>query len=172
MAQTGFYVPCSSARLSIVDHIFTRIGSSDDLSANQSTFMVEMQETAFILNNATSKSLVIMDEVGRGTSTKDGISLAFSILHHLATVNKSMCIFATHYHELAKMLKDSKLDNVGYYQAASQLDKDNHLTCLYKIRPGVMDQSHGIQIASFAGLPKSVIKQATTIYKQLEKSTR
>lgn len=132
--------------------------------------MVEMQETAFILNNATSKSLVIMDEVGRGTSTKDGISLAFSIIHHLATVNKSLCIFATHYHELAEMLKHSKLRNVGFYQAASQIDKDNHLTCLYKIRPGVMDQSHGIQIALLAGLPKTVIKQATAVYKQLETS--
>lgn len=167
MAQTGLYVPCLDAELSIIDQIFTRIGSSDDLSANQSTFMVEMKETANILKNATSNSLVIMDEVGRGTSTKDGISLALSILDHLKTINKSMCIFATHYHELCKMISERDMKGISFYQAACILDENKRLTCLHKIVPGVMDRSHGIQIAEMAGLPTSVIRKAQTIHKSI-----
>jgi DNA mismatch repair protein MutS len=176
MAQTGLFVPAAMASLGIIDQVFTRIGSSDNLSANQSTFMViddfnlikvEMKETAAILNNASSRSLVIMDEVGRGTSTNDGLALALAILQHLESNNKSLCIFATHYHELAGMITNINLPHISFYQAAARVDKNDTLTCLHKIVPGVMDRSHGIQIAEMAGLPTSVVANASSIYKSL-----
>lgn len=168
MAQTGLFVPCISAKLSIIDQIFTRIGSSDNLSANQSTFMVEMKEVSNVLANATPRSLIIMDEVGRGTSTKDGLSLALAILDHLITVNKSLCIFATHYHELAPMIEERDMKGISFHQATCTLDSNQNLTCLHRIQPGVMDRSHGIQIAQLAGLPLSVIQHANEIYAQLD----
>jgi DNA mismatch repair protein MutS len=141
----------------VVDRIFSRVGASDDLSANQSTFMVEMAETSTILSEATSRSFVIMDEIGRGTSTLDGLSLAYAILHHLHSVNKCRGIFATHYHELAKMISDPSQDHkslferVACYQTAVASDDEGHVTCLYQVRKGIMDCSHGIQVAQKAG---------------------
>jgi DNA mismatch repair protein MutS len=167
MGQSGLFVPSMSATLSIVDRIFTRIGSSDDLSANQSTFMIEMKETASILKNATKRSLVIMDEVGRGTSTKDGMALALAIIDHLVQINSTKCIFATHYHELAPLISSNLINGVSFYKAACLIDSSNEITCLHKIVPGVMDQSHGIKVAKVAGLPNSVIEKATQFYKQL-----
>lgn len=167
MAQAGLFVPCLFAKLSILDKIFTRIGSSDDLSANQSTFMVEMKETASILNNATKKSLVIMDEVGRGTSTSDGVALALAIIQHLVEVNGSMTIFATHYHELATLIPKLQIPRVSFYQTACLVDDEaGSITCLHKIIPGVMSQSHGIKIAGVAGLPKKCIEDAQRFYNQ------
>ena len=140
-----------------MDRVFSRVGASDDLSANQSTFMVEMAETSTILDEATPKSFVIMDEIGRGTSTLDGLSLAYAILHHLHSVNKCRGIFATHYHELAKMIADSSqnhknlFERVACYQTAVASGDDGHVTCLYQIQKGIMDCSHGIQVAQKAG---------------------
>lgn len=127
-----------------------------------------MMETASILKNATSKSLIIMDEVGRGTSTKDGLALGLAILKYISDTNQSLCIFATHYHELAPMIETQKMEGIAFYQALSTQDSMNKLTCLYKILPGVMDRSHGIQIAELAGLPTSVILDANRTFKELE----
>ncbi|KAJ3318701.1 hypothetical protein HDV06_004114 [Boothiomyces sp. JEL0866] len=164
VAQAGLFVPCSSAKLGVVDHIFTRIGSSDDLSNNKSTFMVEMEETAYILKNATKSSLIIMDEVGRGTSTKDGLSLAMAILEYILLETKSLCLFATHYHELGPLTTQKKLQGIAFYQA-SAIESKEKLTCLYKIQPGLMDQSHGIMMAKMAGLPSAIISNAKSYYK-------
>ncbi|KAJ3276395.1 hypothetical protein HDV01_005018 [Terramyces sp. JEL0728] len=164
LAQAGLYVPCTRAQLGIVDQIFTRIGSSDDLSNNKSTFMVEMEETAYILKNATKSSLIIMDEVGRGTSTKDGLSLALSILEYIVNEAKSVCLFATHYHELGPLIAEKKLKGIVFYQAKAT-ETDDSLTCLYKILPGIMDQSHGIMMAKMAGIPQSIISNAKAYYK-------
>jgi DNA mismatch repair protein MutS len=175
LAQSGLFVPCGSAKLGILDQIFTRIGSSDDLSNNESTFMVfkankvEMKETAHILHNATEQSLIIMDEVGRGTSTKDGLAIAYSIIAYISKVNKSLCLFATHYHELNSLIEKFKVENVVYSKAVCKVD-DNELTCLYKIEDGVMDKSHGIKIAEHAGIPVGVVQNAEKIYDYLENS--
>ncbi|KAL5032685.1 MutS protein 1 [Batrachochytrium dendrobatidis] len=168
LAQAGGFVPADSATLGVVDGIYTRIGASDDLSANESTFMVEMRETAYILANATPSSLVIMDEVGRGTSMLDGLSLAYGIIEHLANVNQSRGLFATHYHELATFTHMMNITGIGEYHATCQLDKDNGLICLYRIEPGIMNQSHGIEVASHAGLPSEVIRIAKEMYTNLE----
>ena len=123
-----------------------------------------MRETAYILQHATSNSLVIMDEVGRGTSTVDGISIALAVIKHLRNVNNSLVIFATHYHELAKLVTTENITNVSFYQALVSNTRDS-FSCLYKIAPGVMDDSHGIQIAKLAGLPSSAIEDAKSIQK-------
>jgi DNA mismatch repair protein MutS len=167
LAQTGLFVPCSEARLGIFRQIFSRIGSSDDLAANQSTFMVEMNETSYILKNANNKSLIIMDEVGRGTSTKDGLSIALAIIKHIATESKSLCIFATHYHELSTLIEKHKIPNVAFHQAACHIDENEQLSCLYQIIPGVMNKSHGIHIAKLAGIPQSVIQDANYFLKSI-----
>jgi DNA mismatch repair protein MutS len=137
-------------------------------------YKIEMNETSHIIARATPKSLIIMgsliltqDEVGRGTSTKDGLSLALAILHHISLKNKSLCMFATHYHELAPMIAKYKIPFVKYSQAVSTLNSNDELSCLYKIEDGVMTNSHGIKIAENAGLPKSVIHFAQEIYKSL-----
>eukprot|EP00842_Homolaphlyctis_polyrhiza_P004466 jgi/Hompol1/501/HPOL_002536-RA len=172
LAQAGSFVPADAATLGIVDAVFSRIGASDDLSANESTFMIEMRETAEILEQATRHSLVVMDEVGRGTSMRDGLALAYGIVKHLVQVNGCRGLFATHYHELAV---EGKMPGIGCYQAAVARDQassfslgplrgmiivDGNLMCLYHIEPGVMESSHGIEIASIAGLPDSVIDVA------------
>ncbi|KAH6581275.1 hypothetical protein BASA61_009163 [Batrachochytrium salamandrivorans] len=167
IAQAGSFVPADSATLGIVDGIYTRIGASDNLSLNESTFMVEMRETANILNNATSQSLVIMDEVGRGTSMLDGLSLAYGIVKHLVSVNKSRGLFATHYHELATFTETSGMEGVGRYMTTCKLDDNGGIACLFQIQPGVMVKSHGIQMASHAGLPTDVIQTANDMYMTL-----
>ncbi|KAL2920078.1 MutS protein 1 [Polyrhizophydium stewartii] len=169
LAQAGSFVPAKSASMGIVDNVFSRIGSADDLSANESTFMIEMRETAYILQNATPRSLVIMDEVGRGTSTMDGLSLAYGIVEHLVHVNRSRGLFSTHYHELARLVEQAALPGVGCYKTTVDHSGTGHLACLYRIEPGVITQSYGIVVAAYAGLPETVIESAAAIHKRLER---
>ncbi|KAF3361822.1 DNA mismatch repair protein MutS [Chlamydiales bacterium STE3] len=171
MAQIGSYVPAKYARIGIVDKLFTRIGASDDLSRGQSTFMVEMTETANILNNATSRSLVILDEIGRGTSTYDGISLAWSIAEYLLSIEgkKAKTLFATHYFELTKL--EEKMSGVQNYSVAVHESGDQVLF-LRKIVRGKADRSYGIHVARLAGLPRWVISRAKEILFHLEEGSK
>ncbi len=167
MAQIGSFVPASSATISVVDQIFTRVGASDDLAAGQSTFMVEMSEMAHILKSATPQSLVILDEVGRGTSTFDGMSIAKAVVEHLATHKKLCCktLFATHYHELTSL--EEELQGVKNYNIAVKKRGDD-ITFLRKIVRGGADDSLGIEVAKLAGIPTPVVNRAKEILKQLE----
>jgi len=167
MAQMGSFVPASRARIGVVDRIFTRIGASDDLSAGQSTFMVEMNEVAEILQNATKSSLVILDEIGRGTSTFDGISIAKSVAEHISQKIGCKTLFATHYHELITMEKDYK--GVKNFSVAVSKRGDD-IKFLHKIVPGGTDDSYGIEVAKLAGLPNKVIQRAKEELKDLEVS--
>jgi len=165
LAQTGSFIPASEATIGIVDRIFTRVGASDELARGQSTFMVEMTETANILNNATGKSLVILDEVGRGTSTHDGLSLAWAITEHIANVIKCRTLFATHYHELTSLAE--LLTNVRNYNVAVR-EWAGEVVFLHKIIPGGADKSYGIHVARLAGLPKDIIRRSGEILADLE----
>jgi len=161
MAQTGSFVPASSARIGIVDKVFTRIGASDDLASGQSTFMIEMTEVAYILKHATKRSLIIYDEIGRGTSTYDGMSIAMSVAEY--TAGKKLgarTLFATHYHEITSM-SDRIEGSVNYHIAAHK--KGDGVVFMRKILPGAADDSYGIEVASLAGVPKEVIKHAKEI---------
>ena len=169
MAQIGSFVPATTASLSICDRIFTRVGAVDDLATGQSTFMVEMNETANILNHATSKSLVLLDEIGRGTATFDGLSIAWSVAEYLATEIRSRTIFATHYHELNEL--SSILSNVANYQVTVK-EMPNEIIFLHQVRPGGADRSYGIEAGRLAGLPPSVIQRAKQIMKQIEKHSK
>ncbi len=167
LAQIGSFVPAKSAKISVCDAIFTRVGASDDLSAGQSTFMVEMNEVSAILKNATKNSLIILDEIGRGTSTFDGMSIARAVLEY-AVKKKTLgakTLFATHYHELTAM--EGILDGVNNYSIAVK-KKGDDITFLRKIVHGGADQSFGIEVAKLAGIPSSVIKRAKVILKELE----
>jgi DNA mismatch repair protein MutS len=167
MAHMGGFVPAAAAEIGIVDRVFTRVGASDDLARGRSTFMVEMQETANILNNATPKSLIVLDEIGRGTSTFDGISIAWSVAEYLCK-NKAMqakTLFATHYHELTDLAL--MLPNVQNFSVLVK-EKGNSITFLRKIVPGAADKSYGIQVARLAGLPDEVIERANDILTNLE----
>ena len=167
MAQIGSFVPAKKAEISIVDSIFTRIGASDDLSTGQSTFMVEMNEVAYILKNATKNSLLILDEIGRGTSTFDGMSIARAVLEFVADKKKlgAKTLFATHYHELTEL--EDKLDGVKNYNIAVKKRGDD-ITFLRRIIRGGADGSYGIEVAKLAGVPNSVVSRARTILKELE----
>ncbi|MDE7228919.1 MAG: DNA mismatch repair protein MutS [Oscillospiraceae bacterium] len=167
MAQIGCFVPAKYARIGVVDQIFTRVGASDDLSAGQSTFMVEMTEVAEILNNATDRSLVILDEIGRGTSTFDGISIAKSVAEYISQKLRSKTLFATHYHELITMEKEQ--DGIRNFSVAVS-KRGDELKFLHKIVPGGTDDSYGIEVAKLAGLPNKVIKRAKEELKELEVS--
>ncbi len=167
MAQIGSWIPAKSCTLGIADQIFTRVGAVDDLAAGQSTFMVEMIETAFILNQATEKSLVLLDEIGRGTSTFDGLSIAWSVSEFLAKKIKCRSIFATHYHELNKI--SEYIDNVENYQVLVQY-KNNSLSFLHKVDKGGANKSYGIEAARLAGVPREVISNAKIILNNLEKN--
>jgi DNA mismatch repair protein MutS len=165
LAQIGSYVPAKSARLGIADRIFTRVGASDELSRGQSTFMVEMTEAANILNNATAKSLVILDEIGRGTSTYDGVSLAWAITEYLHNINGCRSLFATHYHELAQLAETlPNLRNCNVLVREWQED----IVFLHKIAPGSADKSYGIHVARLAGIPAEVLDRAGQVLRQLE----
>ncbi len=168
MAQIGSFVPASSAHIGIVDKIFTRVGASDDLSMGQSTFMVEMMEVASILKEATNNSLVILDEIGRGTSTYDGLSIAWAVAEYIA--NKETCgaktVFATHYHELIDL--ENKLDGVKNYSIAVK-EKGEDVIFLRKIVKGGTDESYGVHVARLAGVPKIVTKRANEILKSIER---
>lgn len=167
LAHTGSFVPAKSARIDLLDRIFTRIGASDELARGQSTFMVEMSETANILNHATSQSLVVLDEVGRGTSTFDGLSLAWSIVEHLHNRIGAKTLFATHYHELTEL--SSKLKRLRNFRAVVK-EWGDRVVFVRKIVPGGADKSYGIQVARLAGIPKPVIDRAKKILARLEQS--
>ncbi|MDY5626097.1 MAG: DNA mismatch repair protein MutS [Clostridia bacterium] len=168
MAQIGSFVPASECRIGIVDKIFTRVGASDDLSAGQSTFMVEMTEVANIINNATEKSLLILDEIGRGTSTFDGLSIAWAVVEYLSDKKLigAKSLFATHYHELIAL--EDEIDGVNNYSIAVKKHGDN-ITFLRKIVKGGTDDSFGIEVAHLAGVPKKVVERAKEILANIEK---
>jgi DNA mismatch repair protein MutS len=166
MAQLGSFVPADEAVLGITDRIFTRVGASDDLVSGQSTFMVEMNETASILNNATENSLIILDEIGRGTSTFDGVSIAWSVAEHIYNQIKAKTLFSTHYHVMNKLEeKFAKIKN--YYLVAKEVRGE--IVFLYKLMAGGSDQSFGVHVAKLAGLPSEVISRAEEIQRILEK---
>lgn len=167
MAQTGSWIPAASARIGVADRIFTRVGASDDLSRGQSTFMVEMNETANILHNATARSLVLLDEIGRGTATFDGLSLAWSIAEHLHDVTGARTLFATHYHELPDLARTR--GGVRNLNVAVR-EQNDRIVFLRRIVEGAADRSYGIQVARLAGLPGTVIDRAKEILTNLEKA--
>ena len=165
LAHIGSFVPADKLRVGPIDRIFTRIGASDDLAGGRSTFMVEMTETATILNNATEQSLVLMDEIGRGTSTFDGLSLAWAAAHHMGEQVKAFTLFATHYFELTALAEEvPHCDNVHL----DATEHDGQLVFLHSVRPGPANQSYGLQVASLAGVPNDVIRRARQYLKTLE----
>ncbi len=164
MAQAGSFVPAKQATLGLVDRIFTRVGASDDLAGGQSTFMVEMTETANILLHADEQSLVILDEIGRGTSTLDGLALAWAIAEYMADTSGCRTLFATHYHELTE-LADSSAKVVNYNVLVREWKEE--VVFMHRIVPGKADQSYGIHVAKLAGVPRSVIQRARTLLNQL-----
>jgi DNA mismatch repair protein MutS len=164
LAQIGSFVPADAASIGLVDRIFTRVGAHDDLSSGQSTFMVEMNETASILNNATPRSLVILDEVGRGTSTYDGLALAWAVAEYLHAVG-AKTLFATHYHHLNELEKT--LPGAKNFRVAVK-EQGEHIVWLRKIMPGGTDKSYGIQVARLAGVPDPVLRRAGEVLKALE----
>ena len=169
MAQVGSFVPARSAKLGVCDRIFTRVGAVDDLATGQSTFMVEMNETANILNHATAKSLVLLDEIGRGTATFDGLSIAWAVAEYLAVEIKSRTIFATHYHELNELA--TIISNVANYQVTVK-ELPDQIIFLHQVQPGGADKSYGIEAGRLAGLPTVVIQRAKQVMGQIEKHSK
>ena len=170
MAQIGSFVPASEARIGVVDKVFTRVGASDDLASGQSTFMLEMNEVSYILKNATRRSLIIYDEVGRGTSTFDGMSIARAIVEYTNSRKiGAKTLFATHYHELTSM--EEEFEGIVNYNIAAKKRGDN-ITFLRKIVRGSTDDSYGIEVAKLAGLPSEVIKRAREILASVEETSR
>ncbi len=165
LAQSGAFVPAESAHIGIVDRVFSRVGAADNLAKGQSTFMVEMVETASILNNATEKSLVILDEIGRGTATYDGLSIAWAVVEHLHNVNKCRSLFATHYHEMTVL--SQSLANLACYTMKVEEWKGD-VIFLHKVISGIANRSYGIHVGKLAGLPKSVLKRATEVLNTLQ----
>ena len=165
LAQMGAFVPAKKADICIVDKIFTRIGAADDLSMGQSTFMMEMVEVANILKNATSRSLVILDEIGRGTSTYDGMSIATAVIEYISKKIGAKTLFATHYHELIEL--EERFRNIrNYHVEAKEIGKD--IIFLRKVLRGGTDQSYGIHVAKLAGVPKDVIRRANRLLLDIE----
>jgi DNA mismatch repair protein MutS len=169
MAQMGSFVPAKSATIGVADRVFARIGASDDLARGRSTFMVEMTETARILNTASPRSLVILDEIGRGTSTYDGLSLAWAVVEHLHDRIGCRTLFATHYHELTELAR--QLPNLANYNVAVREWKDS-IVFLHQIVPGAADKSYGIHVAQLAGVPREVNERAQEILSNLESGRR
>ncbi|MEJ8474964.1 DNA mismatch repair protein MutS [Roseibium algae] len=169
MAQMGAFVPAASAHIGVVDRLFSRVGAADDLARGRSTFMVEMVETAAILNQAGDRSLVILDEIGRGTATFDGLSIAWATIEHLHEINKSRALFATHYHELTAL--SQKLDRLSNATVKVKEWKGD-VVFLHEIVPGAADRSYGIQVAKLAGLPTSVVERSKAVLSQLEEQDR
>ena len=171
MAQMGSFVPADKAIIGLVDRIFTRIGAQDEIHAGQSTFMVEMIEAANILHNATPRSLVLMDEIGRGTSTFDGLSLAWATARHLALRVGAFTLFATHYFELTAFpLKHERALNV--HVSATEHPASGGIVFLHEIEPGPASRSYGVQVARLAGLPQVVVDRAKVVLEALEKGDR
>ena len=169
LAQMGSFVPAASAHIGIVDRLFSRVGAADDLARGRSTFMVEMVETAAILNQAGDRSLVILDEIGRGTATFDGLSIAWATIEHLHEVNKSRALFATHYHELTAL--SAKLERLSN-ATVSVKEWNGEVIFLHEIVPGAADRSYGIQVAKLAGLPATVVERSKQVLSQLEEQDR
>ncbi|MEO0774591.1 MAG: DNA mismatch repair protein MutS, partial [Pseudomonadota bacterium] len=169
LAQMGSFVPAGSAHIGLVSQLFSRVGASDDLARGRSTFMVEMVETAAILNQADAQSLVILDEIGRGTATYDGLSIAWATLEHLHEVNGCRALFATHYHELTAL--SEKLDRVDN-ATVSVKEHEGDVIFLHEVRRGAADRSYGVQVAKLAGLPQAVVDRARTVLDALEKGDR
>ena len=166
LAQIGSFVPADYAQIGIIDKIFTRVGASDDLTLGKSTFMVEMTETACILNNATEKSLILIDEIGRGTSTYDGVAIAWSVAEYIANQIKARCIFATHYHELNVMTKT--YPQIKNYRITVS-EENGKIEFLRKIVQGGASKSYGIQVAKMAGLPNFVISRSEELMRRMQK---
>ncbi len=169
LAQTGSFVPATAAHIGVVDRLFSRVGAADDLARGRSTFMVEMVETAAILNQATSARLVILDEIGRGTATFDGLSIAWATIEHLHEANRCRSLFATHFHELTALAEAlPRLANV------TMKVKEWHgdVVFLHEVAPGAADRSYGIQVARLAGLPAAVVARARAVLDQLENAER
>ena len=169
MAQMGSFVPASSAHIGVVSQLFSRVGASDDLARGRSTFMVEMVETAAILNQADDRALVILDEIGRGTATYDGLSIAWATLEHLHDVNRTRALFATHYHEMTALA--GKLPGVDNATVAVK-EWEGEVVFLHEVRKGAADRSYGVQVAQLAGLPAPVIARARVVLEALEKGER
>ena len=170
MAQIGSFVPAKEARIGIVDKIFTRVGASDDLASGTSTFMLEMNEVAYILKNATKRSLIIYDEIGRGTSTFDGMSIARAVAEYTAGKKiGAKTMFATHYHELTVLEKE--IDGVVNYNIAAK-KKGDDITFLRRIVKGATDESYGIEVAKLAGVPNEVIRRAKEVLRRLDEENR
>jgi DNA mismatch repair protein MutS len=169
LAQAGSFVPARAAHIGLVSQLFSRVGASDDLARGRSTFMVEMVETAAILNQADDRALVILDEIGRGTATWDGLSIAWATLEHLHEVNRCRALFATHYHELTQLA--GKLARVGNATVAVK-EWDGEIVFLHEVRKGAADRSYGVQVAKLAGLPPSVVERARVVLEALEKGER
>jgi DNA mismatch repair protein MutS len=169
LAQMGGFVPAKSAHIGAVDRLFSRVGAADDLARGRSTFMVEMVETAAILNQASERSLVILDEIGRGTATFDGLSIAWATIEHLHEVNRCRALFATHFHELTALA--SKLPRL--HNATMRVKEwQGDVVFLHEVMPGAADRSYGIQVAKLAGLPGSVIERAKIVLAELESEQR
>jgi DNA mismatch repair protein MutS len=169
LAQMGAFVPAKSATIGIVSQVFSRVGASDDLSKGQSTFMVEMVETAAILNQADDRALVILDEIGRGTATYDGLSIAWATLEHLHDINRCRALFATHYHEMTGL--SDKLDGVANATVTVK-EWEGDVIFLHEVKRGTADRSYGVQVARLAGLPASVVARAKVVLEALERGER
>lgn len=170
LAQLGCHVPATSFRLAPVDRIFTRIGANDNILAGQSTFMVELDETAKILRHAGSKSLVILDELGRGTSTHDGFAIAYAVLRHLVTHIRCLALFSTHYHLLPEDFV--VYPSVGLYHMAFELDQDQRrVVFLYKLRAGAAASSHGMNVASMAGVSQEIVEKAERLSEEFHRKS-
>jgi DNA mismatch repair protein MutS len=165
MAQMGAFVPASAATVGVCDRVFTRVGASDNLVRGQSTFMVEMSETAAILNTATARSLVLLDEIGRGTATYDGVSIAWAVSEHLHNAIGCKTIFATHYHELTQLADE--LPAVRNFTVAVR-EVGDEILFLHSLRPGGADRSYGIEVGRLAGIPRQVLARARQVLKLLE----
>jgi DNA mismatch repair protein MutS len=163
MAQVGSFVPAESARVGLVDRIFARVGAEDDLARGLSTFMLEMVETAFILRHATERSLVVLDEVGRGTSSADGLAIAQAVIERLCSVTGARTLFATHYHELARLAES--LPCLGAWRM-DVAERDGQAIFLRRVVPGASDHSYGVQVARMAGLPAEVTARAETLLRE------
>ena len=168
-AQMGSFVPASSAQLPIIDKIFTRIGASDDLVSGESTFMVEMKEARNAIVNATSNSLILFDELGRGTATYDGMSLAQAILEYISENIKAFTLFSTHYHELTKL--DRKFKNIKNVHV-SAVENGNNITFLHKVKDGAVDKSYGIHVARLAKMPEELLDRASVILSEYETNAK
>jgi DNA mismatch repair protein MutS len=164
MAQMGSFVPARSARLPVMDRIFTRIGASDNLARGRSTFMVEMTETAAILNTATERSLILLDEIGRGTATYDGLAIAWAVIEYIHSTSRARTLFATHYHELTEL---DRLESVKNFHVSVK-ENAGGIVFLRKVEPGPADRSYGIEVAKLAGLPPDVIVRAREVLHEHE----